>query len=193
MPMSPAVLCLLASLLPAASGSLWAWMYSLPQHLPHEATLGRSASPGDKLEEVTPCSPGTPCAHGHFCDEHFGLCLPRRPAGQYCRRDTHCAHGLLCMFGKCQQPVPDGQEGARCQRDEDCGAGGCCARQHGERVCQQRLALSQSCHVPPGGLAFSINQICPCQAGLVCRPGAPSREKAFEYWPEKSEWRCRQP
>ncbi|XP_049657062.1 dickkopf-related protein 3-like [Accipiter gentilis] len=193
MPMSPAILCLIASLLPAASGSLWAWMYSLPQHLPDEAALGRSASPGDNLEEVTACSPRTPCTHGHFCDEHFGLCLPTRPVGQYCRRDTHCAHGLLCMFGKCQQPVPDGQEGARCQRDEDCGTGGCCARQHGERVCQRRLALAQSCHVPPGGLAFSINQICPCQAGLVCRPTAPGREKAFEYWPEKSEWRCRQP
>ncbi|XP_010583996.1 PREDICTED: dickkopf-related protein 3-like [Haliaeetus leucocephalus] len=193
MPMSPAILCLIASLLPAASGYLWAWMYSLPQHLPDEAALGRSASPGDNLEEVTACSPLTPCTHGHFCDEHFGLCLPTRPVGQYCRRDTHCTHGLLCMFGKCQQPVPDGQEGARCQRDEDCGAGGCCARQHGEQVCQRRLALAQSCHVPPGGLAFSINQICPCQAGLVCRPTAPGREKAFEYWPEKSEWRCRQP
>lgn len=52
MPMSPAILCLIASLLPAASGSLWAWMYSLPQHLPDEAALGRSASPGDNLEEV---------------------------------------------------------------------------------------------------------------------------------------------
>lgn len=61
--------------------------------------------------QVTPCGPTTPCAHAHFCDEHFGLCLPTRPAGQYCRRDTHCAHGLLCTFGKCQQPVPDGQEG----------------------------------------------------------------------------------
>ena len=61
--------------------------------------------------QVTACSPATPCTHGHFCDKHFGLCLPTRPAGQYCRRDTHCTHGLLCMFGKCQQPVPDGQEG----------------------------------------------------------------------------------
>ncbi|XP_014813405.1 PREDICTED: dickkopf-related protein 3-like [Calidris pugnax] len=126
--------------------------------------------------QVTPCGPATPCPPGHFCDEHFGLCLPRRPEGQFCRRDTHCAHRLLCMFGKCQQPVPDGQEGARCQRDEECGPGGCCARQHGERVCQRRLALAQSCHVPPGGLAFSINQICPCQAGLVCRATPPGRE-----------------
>uniref|UniRef100_A0A8C3MR28 Uncharacterized protein n=1 Tax=Geospiza parvula TaxID=87175 RepID=A0A8C3MR28_GEOPR len=156
--------------------------------------------------------PATPCAQGHFCDEHFGLCLPTRPEGHYCRHDPHCAPGLVCMFGKCQQPAPPGQDGecgagtggtrsaslgrcdagaggaagplmslsappgARCQRDEECGPGGCCARQHGERVCQRRLALAQSCHVPPGGLAFSINQVCPCQAGLVCRPSVPSRE-----------------
>ncbi|XP_069732792.1 dickkopf-related protein 1-like [Phaenicophaeus curvirostris] len=191
--MSPATLYLLITLLPAASGYLWAWMYSLPQHLPDQAALGRSAGHADGMEEVTPCSPASPCSQGHFCDEHFGLCLPTRPAGQYCRRDAHCARGLLCMFGKCQQPVPHGQEGARCQRDEDCGAAACCARQHGERVCRRRLALAESCHVPPGGLAFSINQVCPCQEGLVCRATAPPREKAFEYWPEKSEWRCRKP
>lgn len=51
--MSPAVLCLVAALLPAASGYLWAWMYSLPQHLPDEAALGRSGSPGDNLDEVS--------------------------------------------------------------------------------------------------------------------------------------------
>lgn len=61
--------------------------------------------------QVPACGPSSPCAQGHFCDEHFGLCLPTRPAGQYCRRDPHCAQGLLCMFGKCQQPVPHGQEG----------------------------------------------------------------------------------
>ena len=45
---SPAILCLVASLLPVAPAHLWAWMYSLPQHPPHEA-----ASPGDNLEEVS--------------------------------------------------------------------------------------------------------------------------------------------
>ncbi|XP_068516963.1 dickkopf-related protein 3-like [Anas acuta] len=188
-----ALLCLGATLLPVTCGHLWAWMYSLPRHPPEEAALGRRAGPGDNLEEVPACGPSSPCAQGHFCDEHFGLCLPTRPAGQYCRRDPHCAQGLLCMFGKCQQPVPHGQEGARCQRDEDCGPGGCCARRHGERVCQQRPAVGQGCHVPPGGLAFSINQRCPCQAGLLCRASAPPPEKALEHWPEKSEWRCRRP
>ncbi|XP_064380576.1 dickkopf-related protein 1-like [Dromaius novaehollandiae] len=243
--MVPASLCLVAALLPAAAGYLWAWMYTLPQHPPGDATLGRSAQAPGSPEEVSgrwgcrrrrrrrsgdavlcsaqsraalgmleedegggavqctwsfpppaqapACSSGSPCAPGHFCDEHFGLCLRRRPEGQYCRHDAHCARGLLCMFGKCQQPAPQGQEGARCRGDSDCGAGACCARQHGERVCKRRLALAQGCHVPPGGLAFSLNQLCPCLEGLVCRPGEPGRGKAFEYRPEKSEWRCRQP
>uniref|UniRef100_A0A8B9S375 Dickkopf N-terminal cysteine-rich domain-containing protein n=1 Tax=Apteryx owenii TaxID=8824 RepID=A0A8B9S375_APTOW len=165
---------------------------------------GGKAQPGDNGCDRANTSP---CAPGRFCDEHFGLCLPRRQEDQYCRRDAHCARGLLCMFGKCQQPAPDGQEGeqgagrpwgmgcvgghtgglhppnaavcpagARCRGDEDCGAGACCARQHGERVCKRRLALAQGCHVPPGGLAFSINQLCPCLEGLVCRAGEPGPE-----------------
>lgn len=48
-----ALLCLGATLLPAASGHLWAWMYSLPRHPPDEAALGRRAGPGDDLEEVS--------------------------------------------------------------------------------------------------------------------------------------------
>lgn len=59
--------------------------------------------------------------------------------------------------------------GARCKVDKDCGASMCCARHHGERVCKRRLVLGESCFVPDGGLAFSINQICPCDEGLLCR------------------------
>lgn len=59
--------------------------------------------------------------------------------------------------------------GARCKLDRDCGESMCCARHHGERVCKRRLVLGESCFVPDGGLAFSINQICPCGEGLLCR------------------------
>lgn len=59
--------------------------------------------------------------------------------------------------------------GARCKVDRDCGASMCCARHHGEQVCKRRLMLDESCYVPDGGLAFSINQICPCDEGLLCR------------------------
>lgn len=54
---SPATLCLVAWLLPAGSGHLWAWMYNLPQHPPGP---GRSGGAGDSLEEVRGCPhPGT--------------------------------------------------------------------------------------------------------------------------------------
>uniref|UniRef100_A0AAY3ZXR7 Dickkopf N-terminal cysteine-rich domain-containing protein n=1 Tax=Denticeps clupeoides TaxID=299321 RepID=A0AAY3ZXR7_9TELE len=80
--------------------------------------------------------------------------------GQYCRRDGQCVRGLSCMYGKCLRSIPD--------VDRDCGASMCCARHHGERVCKRRLAPGESCFVPDGGLAFSINQICPCSEGLLC-------------------------
>lgn len=59
--------------------------------------------------------------------------------------------------------------GARCKVDRDCGPSMCCARHHGEQVCKRRLMRGESCYVPDGGLAFSINQICPCDEGLLCR------------------------
>ncbi|XP_065278889.1 dickkopf-related protein 3-like [Emys orbicularis] len=196
---SPARFWLLSLLLwplPAADGYIWAWLYSMPYHAPDEAALSKSSSPLADSKEIaaaTTCSQDRHCAHGLFCDKHFRLCLPLRQEGQYCRRDTHCARGLTCMFGKCHRTVPDGQEGARCRQDKDCGVAACCARHHGELLCKKRLALDESCFVPQGGLAFSINQVCPCQEGLVCRTGAAGREKAFEYWQDKSDWRCMKP
>lgn len=54
---SAATLCLVAWLLsPPAAGHLWAWMFSMPQHGPDAAALGRT--PGTELEEVR--SAGTP-------------------------------------------------------------------------------------------------------------------------------------
>nr|XP_025041987.1 dickkopf-related protein 3-like [Pelodiscus sinensis] len=196
---SPAWLWLLSLLLqplPAAHGYIWAWMYSLPYHAPDQAALPRSASPpADSTASVAAarCSQDRPCAPGLFCDKHFRLCLPRRQEGQYCRRDAHCARGLSCMFGQCHRTMPDGQEGARCRQDKDCDGASCCARHHGEMLCRRRLALDQSCYVPPGGLAFSLNQVCPCQEGLVCRTGAAGGAKTVDYWQGKSDWRCMKP
>ncbi|XP_051523450.1 dickkopf-related protein 3-like isoform X3 [Myxocyprinus asiaticus] len=115
--------------------------------------------------------------------------------GQYCRRDAQCVRGLSCMFGRCIRSIPDGQEGARCKLDRDCGASMCCARHHGERVCKRRLVLGESCFVPDGGLAFSINQICPCDEGLLCRGhGEPlKRAREFVYQPESTSWTCQAP
>uniref|UniRef100_A0A8C2ZD85 Dickkopf N-terminal cysteine-rich domain-containing protein n=1 Tax=Cyclopterus lumpus TaxID=8103 RepID=A0A8C2ZD85_CYCLU len=101
-----------------------------------------------------------------FFDSSFPFTLPE---GHYCRRDAQCVRGLSCMFGKCHRSIPNG-----CKVDRDCGASMCCARHHGEQVCKRRLVRGESCYVPDGGLAFSINQICPCDEGLLCRENGAS-------------------
>lgn len=151
------------------------------------------------------CDHDRTCGRGFSCDRHFGLCVPQRGEGHYCRRDAQCVRGLSCMFGKCHRSIPSGREGkkrhnpsrilslwrvnvrlsssllrpgARCKVERDCDASMCCARHHGERVCKRRLIRSESCYIPDGGLAFSINQICPCDEGLLCRESsAPHRRE----------------
>ena len=61
--------------------------------------------------------------------------------------------------------------GARCgaSLSGECGAGLCCVRVHGERMCRSRLRLMQRCYVPRGGLDYSLNELCSCAEGLVCR------------------------
>ena len=58
--------------------------------------------------------------------------------------------------------------GTRCSNDQDCGEGKCCARQHGEYICKNKLQHGHMCFVPKGGLAYSLNELCPCEEGLVC-------------------------
>lgn len=60
------------------------------------------------------------------------------------------------------------QSGSRCHGNGDCQPGLCCARRHGESVCQRKLTLGQRCYVPDGGLEYSLNQLCPCESGLIC-------------------------
>ncbi|XP_051968020.1 uncharacterized protein LOC127633192 [Xyrauchen texanus] len=145
---------------------IWAWMLSIPYSPPEDGPVGLR----DRETEMpaNTCDQDRACGKGFSCDRHFGLCVPLRQEGQYCRRDTQCVRGLSCMFGRCIRSIPDGQEGARCKFDRDCAASMCCACHHGERVCKGRLVLGKSCFVPDGGLAFSINQICPCEEGLLC-------------------------
>nr|XP_033773687.1 dickkopf-related protein 3-like [Geotrypetes seraphini] len=191
---TPALLWMLCflSFLPASQGSIWAWMFSMPYETSEEATaLFRSTRPpvGTQEHKVS-CDQERSCGKGQFCDRHFGLCVPLQQEGQYCRKDSQCIRGLGCMFGKCHRMSPGGQEGARCKQDKDCGASMCCARHHGEMICKKRLKLGDRCYIPEGGLTFSINQICPCHEGLICRIGELPKEKDFEYWQEAEDWRC---
>ncbi|XP_006638325.3 dickkopf-related protein 3-like [Lepisosteus oculatus] len=160
--------------LPSVRGHIWAWMLSIPYSPPQEGALvPQDTTPSSSARSSTAvCDHDRTCGRGFSCDRHFGLCVPLKHAGQYCRRDAQCLRGLSCMFGKCHRSVPEGQEGARCKLDRDCGSSMCCARHHGESICKRRLPLGASCFVPDGGLAFSINQICPCDEGLLCRQAA---------------------
>uniref|UniRef100_A0A3B4XME2 Dickkopf N-terminal cysteine-rich domain-containing protein n=1 Tax=Seriola lalandi dorsalis TaxID=1841481 RepID=A0A3B4XME2_SERLL len=115
------------------------------------------------------------CGRGFSCDRHFGLCVPLRGEGLYCRRDAQCIKDDLTLTNRYSL-----HPGARCKVDRDCGASMCCARHHGEQVCKSRLIRGESCYVPDGGLAFSINQICPCDEGLLCREkSAPHRREVL--------------
>ncbi|XP_036394885.1 dickkopf-related protein 3-like [Megalops cyprinoides] len=172
------LLCLGLSL-PSAEGHIWAWMLSIPYSPPEDGPLSPRGTPAaDARGSAVVCDNDRACGRGFSCDRHFGLCVPLKQAGQYCRRDAQCVRGLSCMFGKCHRRIPEGQEGARCKVDKDCEGSMCCARHHGEQVCKRRLSRGESCFVPDGGLAFSINQICPCDEGLLCRSSAetPRRE-----------------
>ncbi|XP_059494620.1 dickkopf-related protein 3-like [Stegostoma tigrinum] len=117
------------------------------------------------------------CGVGFFCDKHFRRCAPLRDEGQFCRRDSQCSQGLSCMFGQCHFTVPKGHEGARCKHDEDCSVSMCCARHHGEMICKKKLTAGTDCYIPDGGLAYSINQLCPCEEGLFCRNNRIMRDR----------------
>ncbi|KAK7068677.1 hypothetical protein SK128_027028 [Halocaridina rubra] len=126
--------------------------------------------------KVRLCPHDRECKRGQFCDQHYHICRDQVDVEEPCRRDEMCLRGLHCMFGKCQGKIQRGQEGARCQSQSDCPRDMCCARRHGQRVCQRRLEEGDQCYVPDGGLDYSINEMCPCAVGLACKyaRGSPS-------------------
>lgn len=115
------------------------------------------------------CSSDKDCIGGSFyCDTHYGYCDRVKRVSQLCRRDEQCESGLICLFGRCEIPIPQGSAGSRCTDNRDCADDSCCARQHGEKICKGRLKRGTKCFVPFGGLDYSLNQLCPCQHGLYC-------------------------
>ncbi|XP_068118850.1 dickkopf-related protein 3-like isoform X2 [Hyperolius riggenbachi] len=135
------------------------------------------------------CDHDRACGRGFYCDLHFNLCFALRHEGVPCRKDSQCARGLDCMFGHCQRSIPAGHEGARCREDKDCSPSMCCAKQHGEMICKRKLLAGDRCYVPDGGLAFSMNELCPCEEGLVCSLTHLPREKEFVY-SRSLDWKC---
>lgn len=74
--------------------------------------------------------------------------------------------------------------GSRCRNNKDCGHNMCCAKQHGESVCKQKLPLQAKCFIPPGGIEYVIDTMCPCEEGLVCSETVvmEKREWVFFYY-----------
>ncbi|XP_053573479.1 dickkopf-related protein 3 [Bombina bombina] len=169
------LLSLLLVFLPCVDGYIWAWMLSMPYNNPEDAA-GLTRISTAKGHNTATCDNDRSCGRGLFCDRHFGLCVALRHEGQYCRKDSQCVRGLGCMYGRCQRVIPGGHEGSRCRLDKDCPSTMCCARQHGEMICKRRLPAGSNCFVPEGGLAFSINEVCPCEEGLICSSSHTPRE-----------------
>ncbi|XP_057371686.1 dickkopf-related protein 3-like [Daphnia carinata] len=141
--------------------------------LPRNSSLSSGSRPTRQHHGQDKCMEDRQCGKGRFCDLHYGVCRTEKSPGFACRRDRMCGKGLACMFGRCQAKIATGEEGSRCHGNSDCQAGLCCARRHGEAVCQRKLTLGQRCFVPDGGLEYSLNQLCPCDVGLVCRQQNP--------------------
>ncbi|KAM5135084.1 uncharacterized protein ACMZJ9_017687 [Mantella aurantiaca] len=178
-------------LLPYVDCYIWAWILSMPAYNNPEDAVGLARSTTSKVNTVT-CDYDRACGRGLFCDRHFGLCVALRHEGQYCRKDSQCVRGLSCMHGHCQRVLPSGHEGSRCRQDKDCLPSMCCARHHGEMICKWKLPAEGKCYIPEGGLAFSINQICPCEEGLLCSSTHSPREMEFVYSPIL-DWKCVDP
>lgn len=201
----------------AAQGYLWNWAWTNPVNMDdgpaneksaqrdakhfHARNIHRSSDTASNRTErkfysvyQKPCENDKSCGKGKYCDKHYGACEQHKPLGVLCRRDGHCQRGLECVFGKCRHRIPEGYLEARCKHDSDCGPNQCCAKQHGERVCKAKLAIGTKCYVPDGGVDYSLNQLCPCESGLVCkyRPRQKRREEEFEwqFWTDYEDMRC---
>ncbi|XP_076051912.1 dickkopf-related protein 1-like [Oratosquilla oratoria] len=192
-----------------------AWLYVKPQaegsrHQTRDVTSISAQEPPsegfiDFYENLTLCTTDHFCGRGSFCDRHYAVCLPQVEEGGDCRRDGMCTKGHDCVFGQCQKRVRKGLEGARCRRSSDCNDGLCCARRHGQGVCQQLLPLGHKCYVPGGGLEYSLNEMCPCESGLVCKftgtpPTAPpasdgdgKSDTTWRFWTAYEQMRCAPP
>ncbi|XP_013407542.1 dickkopf-related protein 3 [Lingula anatina] len=167
----------------------------------HPKNIYRDALERPQLDEPTypfdPCTTDKSCGRHRFCDKFYGTCEPHRREGDACRRDGHCQKGFDCMFGKCQKSQKAGELGARCKHDRDCGSSMCCARQHGEKVCKAKLQLAENCYVPKGGLDYSLNELCPCDKGLICkdtgRKTPREEELTWQYWSSFEHMKCAHP
>ncbi|XP_076327979.1 dickkopf-related protein 3-like [Tachypleus tridentatus] len=155
-------------------------------HLPWDKKDGKNTKSAEELTRtiLVRCLEHDRCPEGMFCDRHYGYCDTLREEDEPCRKDGHCLDILICMFGRCSRPHKKGHKGARCLSDSDCRPKMCCAKQHGERICKEKIPQGHKCYIPDGGLDYSLNELCPCQEGLECRMTTDKKKRV-----EKLEWR----
>ncbi|XP_800228.1 dickkopf-related protein 3 [Strongylocentrotus purpuratus] len=218
--MDTVILCVFALLtvvIDDANAYMWNWMWSgtHPQgRAPPEMVNDGPVNNGDlerehprniqarlllneteaRYYQDLPCDSDKMCGRGRFCDLHYGGCHRHRQPGHQCRRDGHCQKGHDCMFGTCRATIPERTLGARCRNNKDCSHNMCCAKQHGESVCKQKLPLQAKCFIPPGGIEYVIDTMCPCEEGLVCSETVvmEKREQEFvlRFWTDEGHMRC---
>lgn len=147
---------------------IFGWMLHNP--IPDEMTLTLAGDPHNDTHTHTKCKEDADCGINSdlYCDHHYGHCDTIKKEGELCRRDAQCGTQLICIFGKCDTPSKPGHKGSRCIDDSDCKSNLCCARQHGEKICKSKLQRGHRCFVPSGGLDYSLNELCPCDEGLIC-------------------------
>ncbi|GAB1603050.1 dickkopf-related protein 3-like [Argonauta hians] len=182
----------------------WCNIWTLLQSSPIQGKMSRRLSTHPRnihevVNENMPdqrvvCEKSSECSQNMFCDLHYGICDYHRTLGEPCREDSHCEGHNICMYGQCEKRVRETSRGARCHTDEDCDASMCCARRHGEKICQPKLKVGQKCYVPKGGLDYSLNQVCPCLDGLHCRTTSKSksssRKKGWHYYNYFEHLKC---
>lgn len=154
-----------------SSAYIFGWMLHNP--IPDESVAESTqndflVADNDNATARLTCHQDSDCADELYCDTHYGFCETKKSKGELCRRDEGCSGGLICIFGKCDVPSKPGHKGARCNKDRDCNPNFCCARQHGEKICKNKLHRGHRCFVPLGGLDYSLNELCPCDEGLTC-------------------------
>lgn len=162
------VLFLLVSV-EVADSVVYSWILSVN---PVDTDEGKDTTRDNKTKEnstLQHCRKDRHCGQGNYCHKHNGLCHACKPIDSQCRRNNMCCSGMECMFGFCRIALPRGTNGARCKKDRKCESGLCCVRVHGEPICRQLLQEGEDCSVPEGGLGYSLNQKCPCAAGLTCK------------------------
>ncbi|XP_020616442.1 dickkopf-related protein 3-like [Orbicella faveolata] len=174
-----------------ADGVVYSWILSVN---PVDTDEGKQTTSDNNTRENStlqnPCRKDRHCGQGNYCHKHNGQCHACKAIDSQCRRNNMCCAGMECVFGVCRKALPRGSPGARCKKDRKCDSGLCCVKVHGEPICRRLLEEGEDCSVPEGGLDYSLNQKCPCEAGLICKKIKHRHRKRFVAGLDRKKRTC---